>query len=99
MLPGAQEYMRGRRAGTLAIVLVHRGKTSIVQIDAGTGSAVPRPDDGTRYEIGSLSKTVSALILQQAAIEGKIALTDDVRAWLPPDCRHLALGEKPLRDQ
>ena len=55
----------------------------------------------TRFEIGSLSKTFTALLLAQAIREGRARIDDDVRLYLPadydnlkwPDGKPITLGE------
>ena len=42
-----------------------------------------RPDGDTLYEIGSISKVFTALLLADAATRGELSLDDSVSRWLP----------------
>jgi CubicO group peptidase (beta-lactamase class C family) len=55
-----------------------------------------RPDDNTLYEIGSVTKTFTGLLIAKAVTEGKISLTDDVRKYLDGKYRNLEYKGKPI---
>jgi CubicO group peptidase (beta-lactamase class C family) len=42
-----------------------------------------RPTAHTIYEIASLTKSFTGILLAHAVLEGKLALSDDIRKWLP----------------
>ncbi|CAN5220699.1 serine hydrolase domain-containing protein [soil metagenome] len=49
------------------------------------------------YEVGSISKTLTGLLLAHAIGEGKVAATDDVRKYLPPGYDNLERDGRPVR--
>ncbi|PZR24110.1 MAG: hypothetical protein DI539_01465 [Flavobacterium psychrophilum] len=55
-----------------------------------------QPDDKTLYEIGSVTKTFTGLLMAKAVTEGKIALNDDVRKYLDGKYRNLEYKGKPI---
>lgn len=73
-------------------------------IDVSTETAIvcadvdaPRPlTEETAFEIGSISKTMTALLLARFIEEGTLALTDPVAEHLPPDVVVPSFGDEPL---
>jgi D-alanyl-D-alanine-carboxypeptidase/D-alanyl-D-alanine-endopeptidase len=49
------------------------------------------------YELASLTKTYTGMLLAQAVVDGKITLDDDVRRYLPPGFANLAFDGLPIR--
>jgi serine-type D-Ala-D-Ala carboxypeptidase/endopeptidase len=62
------------------------------RIDGGT-----RPTKDTVYEIGSLSKTLTAQLLARAVIEGRASLTDEAAKYLPEPYPNLANSGESIR--
>jgi CubicO group peptidase (beta-lactamase class C family) len=60
----------------------------------GRGGA---PGDATRYEVGSITKTMTGLILARAVAEGHLRLEDDVRLHLQGDYPKLEYEGAPVR--
>ncbi len=55
------------------------------------------PDSNTVYEIGSITKTYTGLLLSQAVYDHKINLDDDIRSYLDDNYPNLILsGNKPI---
>lgn len=54
------------------------------------------PDNTTIFEIGSISKTFTGILLAQAVIDKKLSLDDDIRKYLPKECATLELDGKPV---
>lgn len=79
----ADRFVSEGRSDGLAISVVRCGQESFVL----RGKA--NRDDGrqvaadTVFEIGSVSKTLTPLLLAKAVTEGRLRLEDDVRRWLP----------------
>ncbi len=77
--PGASAIAVGLyRAGQRAFVL--RGRTA----RDGAGAPV---ETATRFEVGSLTKTFTALLLAEQAARGELGLHDALARWLPPGTR------------
>ncbi len=57
----------------------------------------PRPLDGdTEFEIGSITKVFTALLLTEMAERGEVALDDPVEKYLPPGVRVPARGGRSI---
>ena len=56
-----------------------------------------RPTSTTIYELASLTKTYTGMLLAKGVVDGKLALDDDVRRYLPASCVNLALDGDPIR--
>jgi CubicO group peptidase (beta-lactamase class C family) len=79
-----EQHFRGDRTGAcVAAALIDNGgaKSAYVCADAKT----ERPFDGhTAFEIGSVSKTMTAALLAEFIARGEIALDDPLAKLLPP---------------
>lgn len=80
-----------------SIGVVYRGKEFIRHRgDMETGKQTA-PTDATRYEIGSLSKTLAGTLMANAVLEHKLSLDDDVRIYLDGDYPNLQYKGDPIR--
>ncbi|ROP38796.1 serine hydrolase domain-containing protein [Saccharothrix texasensis] len=74
---------------TAVAVALRQGDREVVLVGGTTGRGGPRPVTGhTRFELGSLTKTFTGLLLAEMADRGEVRLTDPVR-------RHLPVGAAP----
>lgn len=55
------------------------------------------PNAGTIYELASLTKSYTGMLLARAVLDRKLALDDDVRPYLPADCGNLVFQGHPVR--
>jgi CubicO group peptidase (beta-lactamase class C family) len=55
------------------------------------------PNDKSLYEIGSITKTFTAILLSHAVNEKKITLNDDIRKYLPGNYPDLQFKNEPIR--
>lgn len=55
------------------------------------------PDSSTIYEIGSITKTFTGILLAHAVNEGKLKLTDDIRKYLPGRYPQLEYKGQPIQ--
>jgi serine-type D-Ala-D-Ala carboxypeptidase/endopeptidase len=69
------------------------GKTAF----AGASKAGPRPDADSVFEIGSITKTFTALLLADAVVRGELKLDDAVEASLPDGLKLRDSDGQPLR--
>jgi CubicO group peptidase (beta-lactamase class C family) len=90
-------FVSAGRTDGLSIVIVKDGKPHFYNF--GTRSLEHRqvPSEHTVYEIGSISKVFTSLLLAHAAVEGKVDLQDDVRKYLPGDYPNLHFQGTPVR--
>jgi len=101
MTVAAHRYVDAGSSDGISIAMVRCGRTAFVV--AGQADRVARlpvtPD--VPFEIGSVSKTFTALLLAQAINEGRVRIADDVRRYLPgrydnlqwSDGKPITLGE------
>jgi CubicO group peptidase (beta-lactamase class C family) len=54
------------------------------------------PGNNAIFEIGSISKTFTGILLAQAVLDKKLSLEDDIRKYLPAACAGLELDGKPV---
>jgi D-alanyl-D-alanine-carboxypeptidase/D-alanyl-D-alanine-endopeptidase len=54
-------------------------------------------NEQTLYEIGSVSKSFSSLILAHAVLEKRVKLTDDIRKYLAGNYPNLACHDQPIQ--
>ena len=73
-----------------------RGKTYEFHRGALTNGMNNPPKKETLYEIASLTKTFSGVLLAQAVTEGKVKLDDDVRMYLKGNFPNLEYQGKPI---
>lgn len=90
------EYLAAEKGGGLSIGVVRDGAFHFY----GFGETVkggPTPTRDTAFEIGSISKTMTGLLLARAVLAGKAKLDDDVRLYLDGDYPKLAFEGEPVR--
>lgn len=88
-------FLKDAKADGISVAIVRDGATQYY--DAGfavRGGA--RASRDTAYEIGSITKTFTGLILAHAIQEQRVALTDDIRRYLPSGFGNLAKGKRPI---
>lgn len=89
-------YLAAEQGVGLSIGMVRDGKFTTWHFGAiAKGGAAPDAD--TAYEIGSISKTITSLLLARAVIAGKASLDDDVRKYLDGDWPKLQFEGEPVR--
>ena len=89
----AQRVDVDKQAVGLAAVIVEGDKVRIVTHGAlGLGNAEPITPD-TLFEIGSITKTFTALLLADMVVKNEVKLDDPVEKWLPQGARGLKLRD------
>lgn len=81
----------------LSIGIVLAGRTSFYNFGTTVKGQHALPTPQTRYEIASISKTFTGLLLAQAVVEHRVQLTDDIRKYLPGSYPNLAFEGHPIR--
>jgi len=89
-----EERIAQKRGVGLAVVLVDPGGTRIVTA-GGTREGGPRIAADTEFELGSLTKTFTSLLLAELVVESKAALDDPVTKYLP-DAKALTRNGKAV---
>ncbi|NII29272.1 beta-lactamase family protein [Pseudoflavitalea sp. X16] len=81
----------------LSIGMVKNGKTYFYNYgETANGNGV-LPTNKTIYEIGSLTKTFTGILLAQAVLDKKIKLDDDIRKYLKEPYPNLEYNGTPIR--
>ena len=71
-----------RVTGTLAVVVDESGTRRVTVGSSGISNV--SLDDETIFEIGSITKVLTALLLADMASRGEVGLDDPVAKYLPP---------------
>lgn len=93
----ARKFMSDPHAVGLSVGVIKNGKTYTYNYGevAKGGKRLPTPH--TIYEIASITKTFTGVLLAQAAVEKRLRLDDDVRKYLDGDYPNLEFEGKPVR--
>jgi CubicO group peptidase (beta-lactamase class C family) len=93
----ALNYLKDPNNSSLSIGLVDGNTTSTYFYGEIKKEAHILPDVRSLYEIGSISKTFTAILLAHAINEKKIALTDDIRKYLPGEYPNLKVNGAAIK--
>jgi CubicO group peptidase (beta-lactamase class C family) len=89
-------FMSNKNVAGLSIGVIKDGKAYTYhfgEIKKGSGRL---PGDNTIYEIGSVTKTFTGILLAHAVCDGKLKLTDDIRKWLNGKFPNLQFDGHPI---
>ena len=92
----AMKLLKDPLFSSLSIGVTFDGKKHIAhfgEIDKGQNN---KPTDNTVYEIASVTKTLLAVLVSQAELEGKLSLDDDIRKYLDGDFDNLQYKDHPI---
>ena len=78
-----EEYLSSRQDSTLVLGLSLRGERYVRGFRSSNAPNAPLPDADSVYEIGSVSKVYSTIILAELIGRGLIGLDDPIRKHLP----------------
>lgn len=90
------EFVGSGKADALSIAVVDHGKVHFYNFGSTSRTGLNLPTEQTVYEIGSISKVFTSLLLAQAIVDGKARANDDVRAYLPAPYPNLARDGVPV---
>lgn len=79
----ATRYVSDGKVDGLSIAMVLCGKPVLITEGVADRQSARKVTPGTVFQIGSISKTFTALLLAHAVADGKVKLDDDVRLHLP----------------
>jgi len=92
-----EQRLQGDRTGACIAAAVIEGK----QVARARVCANPADDhrigEHSAFEIGSVSKTMTAALLAQLIEQGKASLDDPLSAWLPPGTKVPDFNGQPIR--
>ena len=92
-----QPFMFESKTVGLSIGVLKEGKTYFYNYGETKKDNGQIPSSKNLYEIGSISKTFTSLLLAKAVVEKKIALNDPVNKYLPKDIPVIKFGNDTLR--
>lgn len=92
----ARDYFRNPHAVGLSIGFIKEGKQYSYHYGEIRRGNQTVPTSLTGYEIASITKTFTATLLAHAVLEGKVALDDDIRRFLPGDFSNLSYAGQPV---
>lgn len=81
----------------LSMGIVKNGQTHFYNFGFTEKGQTQAPTQNTVYEIGSISKTFTSLLLAKAVVEKRVKLEDDIRRYLPGAYPNLAFTGQPIR--
>lgn len=91
-----QKYYKDPKALALSIGIVLNGKNYFYNYgDIEVGKPV-LPTQNTIYELGSITKTFTGILLAQAVVDKKINLNDDIRKYLSGNYPNLEYNGRPI---
>lgn len=93
----ANAFMHDPHHVGLSIGVIQNGARHTWHFGSVDRSAQQTPNDHSIYEIGSITKADTGILLAQALIDGKIDLTDDVQKYLPEPYPNLSYLGYPIR--
>lgn len=89
------EFIDGRAGQVVSISVVDANKT--YQYHLGTLGNGKTPTNQTIYEIGSVTKTYTGLMVAKAVLDGKVDLDKDIRHYLKDsEYENLEVSNKPI---
>ena len=91
------EFVAADRSDGLSIAVVENGRTRFYNFGTVSRQQPQAPTEHSVYEIGSITKILTSLVLANAVGEGKVGLQDDIRRYLPGEYPKLAFEGEPVR--
>jgi CubicO group peptidase (beta-lactamase class C family) len=92
-----QPFMFKSQTVGLSIGILKDGKTSFYNYGETKKGSGQIPSAKNLYEIGSITKTFTGLLLAKAVIEKKVSLNDPVNKYLPKDIPVIKFGNDTLK--
>jgi CubicO group peptidase (beta-lactamase class C family) len=92
-----QAFVAGPGHVGLSIGITQAGERRRFNFGRSDAGRPGRPDSRTIYELASLTKSYTGMLLARAVVERKLGLDDDVRRYLPAACKGLAFDGHPVR--
>lgn len=80
----------------LSIAIIDGDKTDLYYYGTTSKNSDKLPDSASIYEIGSITKTFTGILLCHAINEGKVNPEDDIRKYLPGSYPNLEFQGKPI---
>jgi len=91
------DFVKAGKVDGLSAAVVRGGRTRFHNAGIIAQDTRAPATEASVYEVGSISKTFTGLLLAHAIVEGKAAASDDVRRYLPPGYDNLERDGRPIR--
>jgi serine-type D-Ala-D-Ala carboxypeptidase/endopeptidase len=92
-----QQFVAAGHTDGLSIAVVDHGKVTYYNFGTTSREHPARPTEDTLYEIGSVTKVFTSLLLAHAVVDSKARVDDDLRQYLPGEYPNLAFEGAPVR--
>lgn len=89
--------LKDSRIHSVSIGVFRAGKTIAKHYGELEKGKENKPTNNSVYELGSVTKTFTGMLMAKAVLDGKIELNDDVRKFLNRDYSNLEFNESPVR--
>lgn len=93
----AKPYLDEHRVVGMVLGVVQQDATHVLGYGQLSATDKRVPDSQTIYEIGSISKVFTGILLADAVTRQVVTLQDSINKWLPPDVQTLELNQRPIR--
>jgi CubicO group peptidase (beta-lactamase class C family) len=90
-------YIASGQADGLSMAIIANGKVRFLNFGTTSQATAQPPTRHSVYEIGSVTKVFTSLLLAQAIVEGRVGLNDDIRQHLPGHYPNLEQQGVPVR--
>lgn len=91
-----EAFVKAGNTDGLSIAIVRDGQTTYFNFGTISRNKKQLPNQDTVYEIGSISKTFTSLLLAHALVEKKASASDDMRRYLPGAYPNLQFQGTPV---
>ncbi len=88
------DYMRTPANCGLSIAVFKNNETTFYNYGETARDTKQLPNSKSIYEIGSITKVFTGLLLAKAIEDKKVKLEDDIRLYLPSTCKKLMAGNQ-----
>lgn len=92
----ANEFLDDDRIHSVSIALYNNGKEFTYHYGEQNPNKKNPPTDITLYELASVTKTFTGTMVAKAVLDGKLALDDDIRDYLPQEYPNFEYNEKKI---
>lgn len=90
-------YMSNENVSGLSVGIIQNGNMFTYNFGETKKGSKQLPTCETIYEIGSITKTFTGIILANNVLEGRLNLSDDIRMYLDGDFPNLEYNGKPIQ--
>ncbi len=91
------EYMSNKNVAGLCVGILRNDSTYLYHFGETIKGSGQLPDTNTAFEIGSITKTFTGILLAHAVIESRLKLDDDIRQYLDGSYPNLQYAGQPIR--